>query len=464
VNRPYVRRGKVVLGVYQRCTARCGAERCDKHRWQFEVELPTGPDGKRQRVTKGGYATAKEAAEAKADSVARHRAGTLAMDRSKTFGAWLDEWIDAKVERGEIRDSTERGYRDVIRNHLKPRLGESKLAALRGIDLTRAYTKIMSDREAAIAAAQEINCQADAKAKAINATRLAGGGRRMVRPTRVPVPRPISAASIARVHAVVSGALGDAVPDLVARNVAADAKLPKVTRKKVRPPTPEAYGALLDAIEDDRWYPLILCAGFTGLRRGELCGLRWGHIDLETGRMVLGPQRTSVGYRVVEREAKTEAGDERIVWFDPYTLKVIKAWRKQQVAERLKWGSAYHDTGHVFTHEDGRPLHPDYVTKVVKRTLQRHGLPGSKLHDLRHFRASALISTGADIAAVSKAMGHKTIAITSDLYGNLFDKAGREMAERAAAIVPRQRRQQDESKIPNNSPTIGSETINGLAG
>jgi integrase len=118
----------------------------------------------------------------------------------------------------------------------------------------------------------------------------------------------------------------------------------------------------------------------------------------------------------------------------------------------------------VFTHEEGRPLHPDYVTKVVKRTLRRHGLPNARLHDLRHLRASALISTGADIAAVSKAMGHKTIAITSDLYGNLFDKAGREMAERAAEIVPRQRRPQDENKIPNNPPTIGPETINGLAG
>ena len=100
----------------------------------------------------------------------------------------------------------------------------------------------------------------------------------------------------------------------------------------------------------------------------------------------------------------------------------------------------------------------------TKRTLQRHDLPNARLHDLRHFRASALISTGADIAAVSKAMGHKTIAITSDLYGNLFDKAGREMAERAAGIVPRQRRPQDENKIPNNSPTISSETINDLAG
>jgi hypothetical protein len=82
---------------------------------------------------------------------------------------------------------------------------------------------------------------------ATNAKRQAKGRRRMVKAARAPMPRPSSAARIARVHAVVSGGLRDAVPDLVARNVAADAKLPKVNRKKVRPPTPEAYGALLDA-------------------------------------------------------------------------------------------------------------------------------------------------------------------------------------------------------------------------
>ena len=77
---------------------------------------------------------------------------------------------------------------------------------------------------------------------------------------------------------------------------------------------------------------------------------------------------------------------------------------------------------------------------MVKRTLVRHGLTDSKLHDLRHFRASALISTGADIAQVSKTIGHKNISVTSDLYGNLFDKAGKDLAERAAGLVPRQGR------------------------
>jgi integrase len=156
---------------------------------------------------------------------------------------------------------------------------------------------------------------------------------------------------------------------------------------------------------------------------------------------VLGTQRTSVGYRVVERHARTEAGDQRHVLLDSATVEALWSWHAQQASERLAWGEAYQPGGYVFTHEVGRPLHPDLVTKVVKRTMLRYGLPATaKLHDLRHFRASALISSGAEIAQVSKALGHKNISVTADLYGNLFDAAQAKLAEQAAGVVPRQGR------------------------
>jgi integrase len=161
---------------------------------------------------------------------------------------------------------------------------------------------------------------------------------------------------------------------------------------------------------------------------------------MDTGRIVLGPQRTSVGYKIVVGEAKTEAGDERIVWLDGDALAALKVWRLQQKKEKLAWGADYHNEGYVFTREDGKSLHPDRVTKVVKRTLVRHGLTKSKLHDLRHFRASALISSGVEIAKISKIMGRKNISVTNDLYGNLFDEAGRAASEQAQGIVPRKKR------------------------
>ena len=143
---------------------------------------------------------------------------------------------------------------------------------------------------------------------------------------------------------------------------------------------------------------------------------------------------------VVERdETKTEAG-VRVVWLDAATVAVLRAWRKQQITDRLAWGSAWANTdGHVFTTEDGRPVDPESVTRRFAMLAARHGLPKAKLRRLRHYRAASLISVGSDIAVVSKMMGHSSVAVTSDIYGSLFEVAGRELPEKAAELVPRNR-------------------------
>lgn len=240
----------------------------------YSIELPAGPNGKRRQITKGGFDTGKAAMQARVDVAKADRDRQLPADPSKTLGAWLDEWLTGKFARGEIEDTTARGYADSIRLYLS-RLGHSKLRDLRGLDLTRLYEDIVRERNEAIAAAQAKNRAYAEAAERVNAKRRAAGKVRMLAAKRVAVPRPLSAASVARIHACISGALGDAVPDLIPRNIAKDAKLPKVERHKVRPPTPEAYGALLDAMESERLYALLVLAGFSGLRRGGLCGLIW---------------------------------------------------------------------------------------------------------------------------------------------------------------------------------------------
>ncbi|HET9566471.1 MAG TPA: site-specific integrase, partial [Mycobacterium sp.] len=321
------------------------------------------------------------------------------------------------------------------------KLGRCKLGELRGLHITRAYGEIVAERQAEIEAAEAKNAKYEAEAETLNAKRGAAGKVRPVAAKRCAVPRPISPASVARIHAVLSGALKSAVKaGMVSRNVAADAELPKAERRKVRPPTPEAYGEFLDAIVGDRLYPLVVLAGNSGLRRGELAGLRWSDIDLSAkARLVVARQRVSVGYQVSERTAKTEAGQDRVVYLDVGTVDALRAWRKQQMTERLAWGPAYAIGEYVFTREDGQPYHPDYLTKSFSRLARRVGFGATKLHTLRHYRAGALISTGADIAAVSKSMGHSSIMVTSDIYGSLFEKAGHEMSEAAAALVPRRR-------------------------
>lgn len=468
MNRPFVYRGVQRPGVFQRCAAACPAGGCARHNWAFSIELPVGPNKQRRQITKSGYPTGKDAMEAREDVRKNYRDGRISGDLSKDVKTWLTECLNDRARRGELEDSTLLVYR-LHAGYLIGKVGHLKLAKLTGLDLSRVYTELVEERDAEIKRVKKLNARLAEEAERENARRKAAGQRRRVRAVRHPVPRPLSPATIARLNAMVSGCLRIAVKvGLISRNVAADAQLPKVKRKKVKPVSLEQYGTFLDRLETDyrllveyvaadepelpdlatrrrmvrgRMFPLVVVAGFSGLRRGELAGLRWSDIDLDTGKIVVAVQRVSVGYQVSQREPKTEAGEDRIVFLDVDALALVKEWNLVQSAELAALGLPTENPDrNVFTRPDGAPYHPEYVTREVKKLATEAGLSETKLHGLRHFRAATLISSGADISAVSKTMGHSSISVTSDIYGSLFDRAGKELADRAAHLVPRANR------------------------
>jgi integrase len=385
------------------------------------VELPQR-NGKRQRHGGGGHQTAREAADARADAIHRHKAGTLPdVDSARmTLAQWLPRWLADRTEAGELRDTTAATYEQLTRTHLLPKLGHLRLADLRGTTITCAYRELLGERETARRKAEQANSN---------------------RKIRFGVPPPLGPTTIARAHAVLSGCLRDAVKEgILPHNPATNAKLPKRERHKVRPWTPEALGLFLRSVKTHRLYPVFVLAAFTGLRRGELLGLQWPDVDLDGGRLTVARQRVVLTARgrnevVVHDEAKTAAG-QRAVWLDQATVDTLRRWRKQQNEERLALGPDYSDPGvWLFTWEDGTPYHPEYVTKTFARLARRHGLPPAKLHGLRHYRAASLISVGEEITVVSKLLGHASVAVTANIYGSLFEVAGRAAGEKAAALV-----------------------------
>lgn len=422
-NRPHPR----LTGVHQRCRAgTCDPDtRCRTHLWSWSLELPTR-NGKRQRYSGSGHPSAKEAADARADTIHRHKAGKLpdVDSRRLTLADWLPRWLADRTEAGELRDTTAATYQQLAWTHLLPKLGHLRLVDIRGTAITRAYRELIAERQAARRKAQQANQH-----------------------RKVPfgIPPPLGPVTIARAHAVLSGCLRDAVKEgILPTNPAPNAKLPKRDRKKVRPWSPDELGRFLDATEEHRLYPLLVLAAFTGLRRGELLGLQWSDVDLERGQLTIARQRVVFTTRgrnevVVHHDTKTAAG-ERTVWLDTATVDTLRRWRKQQNEERLALGPDYNDPGvWVFSWEDGNPVHPEYVTKTFARLARRHGLPPAKLHSLRHFRAWSLIGTGEELAVVSKLLGHASVKVTADLYGGVFEAKGREAGEKAAALVPRRR-------------------------
>jgi len=454
VNRPYVFRGREVPGVYQRCTGKCGADKCDRHKWQFEVELPAGPNGKRERVTKGGFDTPKEALAAKTEVVRQHKEGSLSNDRNMTVATWLPMWLDARVERGELRLDTADGYRDIIERYLIPKFGKLKLADVRGFKLTAGYDAIRRERLEAIEAAQKINKRRRAEAAERNKVKHSGRPRvaHLVR-----VPRALGPHYMRRIHDVMSGALKSATKGgLIPRNPAPDAELPSAVSPKVKVWNAEQLGAFLDAIEGQRLYAMYHLAAFAGMRRGELCGISWDDVDLDAGRIIVRWQITDKNYREARRaekrgevgryrtKPKTRAGEDRPVDLDADSVKALAAWRAQQQKEAEKWGDSYvnlaDDHGPynlVFTRENGAPLDPHLAYSTFVGLVKDAGLAHLKLHGLRHINISLQLDAGVSETVIAMRVGHTSPALIRSTYGHLIGTVGQRAAEATASLVPR---------------------------
>jgi integrase len=151
---------------------------------------------------------------------------------------------------------------------------------------------------------------------------------------------------------------------------------------------------------------------------------------------------------------KTSSGEERVVELDGGTVGALLAWQLRQEAERAEWREGYADHDLVFCREDGNPLDLAAVTKKFAELIDAvepddddgRKLRRIRVHDLRHGAASLLLASGADMALVSKRLGHSSISITTDTYSHLLEGVGREAANRAAALVPRKRDQATDPK------------------
>jgi integrase len=459
VNRPYVYRGREVAGVYQRCTAKCVGDTCSKHKWQFEVELPGVPGAKRERITKSGFATAKEASDARAEVIRKHKQGTLSGDRKMMLGTWLPKWLDARAERGELRFDTIADYRDSIDRYLIPRLGHFKLTDLRAAHITAAYDAMRRDRTEAIKEAEAINVQRRAEAAAKNAVKHSGRPRV---PHLVPVPRPLGPATMKRINNTLSGALRSAVRGgLIPVNPAPDAELAPVVAPRIEVWTADQLGAFLDAIEGKRLYPLYHLAAFAGMRRGELCGISWDDVELDEktgkGRITVRWQITDKNYRAARQaerrgergrfrtKPKTRAGDARVVDLDVASVTVLVAWRYQQAKEAEDWGRAYVKPADadgtpynlVFTRENGAPLDPGQTYSHFIKLVEDAGLSHLALHGLRHINISLQLDAGVSESVIAMRVGHTSPSLIRSTYGHLIGTVGQRAAEATASLVPR---------------------------
>lgn len=355
----------------------------DKQRgtWFFVVDLPPSA-GKRQQLRRRGFKT-KKAAEA-AERVVRAEvdAGRYVRPSAEPLGAFLDDtWLPARAV--DLRPSTVDGYRKAIRR-IKPRLGDAKLSELDAAGLERFYGDL-----------------------------FANGGRDGA---------PLSAKTVANTAGVLAVALSDAVRwKLIPQNPASDARLPRREHREMRAWTEAQASEFLQATAEERMWPIWRLVIATGLRRGELCGLRWSDIDDDAGVLSVARNRVATGRDVIEGEPKTRAGVRRVS-LDANTRMALRRWGAQVAEERLRAGEAYQDHGLVVADELGVPPHPETLTRWWREAVKRAGLPAIRLHDARHTAATMMLRAGVPVKVVSQRLGHADVAVTMRVYQHVTEQ------------------------------------------
>ncbi|HLJ98317.1 MAG TPA: tyrosine-type recombinase/integrase [Streptosporangiaceae bacterium] len=377
--------------------------------WYFSADLPSAP-GERRRVRRGGFAT-KAAAVAALEALTGPAPCAV---RGLTTGEWLGRWLASRVS---LRASTSRGYAAHMRGYLVPYLGGISLAELSPADVQHMFTSVIRG-EAALG-------------------------------------RPVSAATLRRIHATLRAALNAAVrAGLIASNPGRWPELPPAARPRPQVWTPalaerwEREGwrpvvgvwtagqtaAFLARVRDHRLYALFHLVALRGLRRGEAAGLRWSDLDLGAGTLAVTGQLQQLGGRMVAGPPKSDAG-RRVIALDKTTITALRAHQLRQHAERAASGREWQETGYVFTTRAGTPLGPDRLTRLFRGLVARSGLPPVTLHGLRHGAATLALAAGTDLKIVQDQLGHSTVVLTADVYTSVLPETARAAAENTAALL-----------------------------
>jgi integrase len=216
-----------------------------------------------------------------------------------------------------------------------------------------------------------------------------------------------------KAHRVMASSLKQAVRwQLIASSPAAGVTPPRIERPSLRIPDAAEMRTLVNAAADTPYALPILLAATTGMRRGEIVGLRWGDVEGETLSI---------------RQGKT-ATARRTVHLPPSTVAALRRHRKEQAERRLLCGEAWQDADLVVDRGDGGSVDPDSLSHAFAAIAERVGLPEVRLHDLRHGFASALLRAGVNVKVVSEALGHSRTAFTMDVYAHVLPGMGEQVA------------------------------------
>ncbi len=320
--------------------------------------------------------TQAEALEKRRAAQREYAQGILASGPTQTLKTYLNHWLE-DVHRPSVGIRTYLAYRGNLDNHIFPVLGHIQLRKLTPQHIQSFYAKMLKEG--------------------------------------------LKASTIKGMHSILRSALDNAVRwNLVSRNVCNLVTKPRTVKHKIHPLIEDQARNLLEAVKGDVLEGIITVTLVTGLRRGEVLGLKWEDIDLINKYLYV---RRSVGragkYGIVVSEPKTISG-LRVIKLPDIVIDVVGRHRVRQDEVKAKLGTAWQDSGYVFCNGIGEFLDESQLQVMYKRLLKRAMLPNIRFHDLRHSAATIMISMGVNPKVVQEILGHSTISMTMDTYAHVL--------------------------------------------
>jgi integrase len=348
-----------------------------KGSWQIFYDLRPDGTGKRRQKTETVKGNKKDAERLLRERLAcLENGGYVARDK-ETVAQFLTRWLVTYAATNTTL-RTRYGYKGYIRRYIQTTIGGIELQKLTPQQVQGVYARML------------------------------GLG--------------LSTTTVVQLHRIIREALSHAVKwGLLVRNVADATSPPSVTRKQLEMWDADMVNRFLGAAQGGRFRDFYYLAILTGMRRSELCGLKWENVDLVAGCLgVVNTLQRITEHGLVEGQPKT-ARSRRSIALSPQTVNLLHAIRGQQMEQQLAAGEVWHNPqGYVFTQSTGSPVAPDMVSKEFTAIVRRSGLPHLTLHGLRHAHATLLLKRGIHPKVVSERLGHSNIAITMDTYSHVL--------------------------------------------
>ena len=295
-----------------------------------------------------------------------------------TLGQWLTYWLEQIIKPSRSA-STAHGYCMIIRNHLSPALGSELLSKLTPAQVQLYLNRMQSEG--------------------------------------------LCANTVRKHYMLLHNALEHArKQELVARNVTEYVTPPSASDPTHHFYDSETMAKLFEILAGTSMEPVVKMAGYLGLRRAEICGLKWNHVDREQKVITIADTRTTVNGRPVNKSTKNRSSIRRLGYAGLTDMEELieRLWNQRQMEMELL-GDRYEDKGYVICHDGGKPYQADYLSNRLQRVLSKTELPYVTLHGLRHSFASIANSANIPLFGISRALGHSTTNTTSRIYMHLFD-------------------------------------------